>query len=161
MKNRDLDMSGLAKASPDLPRPVQEDKSLSAKQAFIFFSEITPFPFYQQSFDFLRKFAGPLPRACQIISYEQQFQHETSSILNSIFNPIHIFGTSVRFWNQFSAQSTFRKIEQCSILNSIFNQIQILGQKFEQLLQHVSEQMFLVRTIFDSGCLSGSLLARR
>ena len=31
---------------PDLPRPVQEDKSLSAKQVFAFmFSEITPFHF--------------------------------------------------------------------------------------------------------------------
>ena len=47
-------------------------------------------------------------------------------------------------------------MEQFSILNSIFNPIYIFKQKLEQLLQHVFEQLFLARTILDSGCLSGT-----
>ena len=45
--------------------------------------------------------------------------------------------------------------------NSIFSLAHIFKQKLEQLLQHVFEQLFLARTILDSGCLSGSLLAGR
>ena len=69
-----------------------------------------------------------LPRACQIMSYEQQFQHETSSILNSIFNPIHIFGTSVRFWIQFSAQSTFSDKNSNNCFNMCSNNCFLLEQ---------------------------------
>ena len=37
---------------PDLPWPVQEDKSLSAAQAFICFPDITPFLFYELIYQF-------------------------------------------------------------------------------------------------------------
>ena len=41
----------------DLPRPVQEDKSLSAKQAFLFFlSEITLSKIYEQIYDFIESY---------------------------------------------------------------------------------------------------------
>ena len=74
MKSRDLDMSGLAKASPggmsgpvwtcqglsgpvwtclDLSGPVQEDKYLLQTSGnLFFFPEITPFLFYKQIYHF-------------------------------------------------------------------------------------------------------------
>ena len=64
---------------PDLPRPVQEDKSLSAKQVFAFiFSEITPFHFV-------------LANLSCFLSFSKQNHSESSRnfFQNQILNPKH------------------------------------------------------------------------
>ena len=88
------------------------------------------------------KIRRALPKVWQILIYEQVFDFEFNfqpnpdfrcSILNSIFSPIHIF------WH-------FREriSNKFLILNTLFNPIQFFGQELKQLLQLLSEQMFVL-----------------
>ena len=81
---------------------------------------------------------------------------------SQLINIDHQLWTTISTWDKFDFELNFQPNphfrNKCSILNSMFNPIHIFKQKLKQLLQHVSEQMFLVRTILDSGPASGSLL---
>ena len=74
---------------PDLPRPVQEDKSLSAKQVFAFiFSEITPFHFYWKIYLVFGKSHVLLSKFIifyKIIGFTKQIYHFSSPYRKTTF----------------------------------------------------------------------------
>ena len=101
----------------------------------------------------ISKFAGPLPRACQIMRLRHLFQQ--------LFQ--HILFQYLIYSQRFLATQSIvlqRFSNPVSFFTPTLSPVHFFLQKSRTVLQLLLEQLFLVCTVRTRGCLSGSLLGR-